>query len=188
MPSWAETRLACQGILKLARFDRDFVRFFDQTHAGALRSFWVVGAAYLYSLLDLWVGIQPQIASEARYTLAISVAYAVNSAIIPTALLALAPVLQREAEAIGAIAVYNWANLLWIALAIPLQMLELAGLPLDTLQFVWLGYLAIAGVFESFLLRHAMRVAWPIAIGFAFADIFISQFFIYPLLGQAGAQ
>jgi hypothetical protein len=188
MPSWAETRLACQGILKLARFDRDFVRFFDQSPAGALRSFWVVGAAYLYSMLDLWVGFPPEIANGARYTLAISVAFAVNSAILPVALLALAPVLQREAEAVGAITIYNWSNLLWIAIGIPVQILEWAGMALETLQLVWLVYLAIAGLFEGFLLRHALRVGWPVAIGFAFADIVICQFFIYPLLGQAGAQ
>ena len=41
MPSWIEFRLAVLGLLRLARFDGDFQRFFDRSPYGALRSFWV---------------------------------------------------------------------------------------------------------------------------------------------------
>jgi hypothetical protein len=182
MPSWAEARLALQGLARLLRFDRDFVRFFDRSRAGALRSFWLAPIIYPYSILSSWIVLHGQAPNQASLLAALSVAYALVWIAMPLLLLALSAVLQREEEVVGSITIYNWASLLWLAIGLPLLLLDLASVSAETSLYLDYLYILVTAVIEWFMLRHALRVSGVIAAGLTFADLLMTHFMIMPML------
>lgn len=187
MPSWIEFRLACRGLLRLARLNPDFLRFFDRSAPGALRSFWVVGAYYFYFILVIWLSIDAAIASPARYLLALSVAFVLVSVAFPLILLALGRFAEREAEAVAAIAVYNWAAVLSMVVQAPIVLLLASGAS-DALIGTTGNITLVANlVWEWFLLRHSLRIQWWQALALTAIDALLSQVVVLPLLAQLGA-
>lgn len=187
MPSWIEFRLACQGLLRLARLNPDFPRFFDRSAPGALRSFWVVGGYYFYFIFIVWLSTDATIASPARYLLALSVAFALVSVAFPLILLTLGRFLEREEEAIAAIAVYNWAAVLSMVVQAPILLLLAFGAPDGLIATTGNLTLVANLIWEWFLLRHSLRILWWQAIALTALDAFLSQVVVLPLLAQLGA-
>jgi hypothetical protein len=185
MPNWAETRLALQGILKLARFDPDFVRFFDHSRAGALRSFWVSAAIYPYILLISWLDPPAAVSNDGRYLAAVTVYFALSCFILPVVLLTLAPILQRVDEVMVCITVLNWMGVLMVVLGLPFIALEHMGLSIEAQDILSYLSVVIAAVFEYFAMRHALRIGWQIAFGLTGADVYLSHVLILPVLHVA---
>lgn len=185
MPSWAETRLALQGLLKLARFNPDFVRFFDLSRVGALRSFWVPAAIYPYLILINFLLRTEEVPSEGRYFAGVTVFFALNCFILPVVLLALAPMLQRVEEALGCISVYNWSGLLMVVIDLPFLAVDHMDLSVETQTNLLYLKILIGAAFEYFVIRHALRVHWQIAVGLTIADVYLTNFLILPMLSRA---
>lgn len=182
MPSWIEFRLALQGVLRLARFDRDFVRFFDLSPKGALRSFWIALPLYPYYLLQIWpVDGKPDVPDMALYVTAMSVGYLYLWLLPPCVLTWIAPFIGRRAEMPGCITVYNWTSLLWLGISWPLLMLSYAD-PQGSLLGILGDILTLASlVWEAFLLMRTLRLA-PWQAGLAtIADYFVMQRLVLPL-------
>jgi hypothetical protein len=176
MPNWIEFRLATQGLLRLARFNPDFVRFFDRSASGALRSFWVMAAIYPFHLLHLWsMDFFSRVESVTQFCLAISVGFVIRALVPPLLIAWLAPMIGRDAEMPGSITIYNWSNLLGAAIVLPLIMADLAGLSPDVLAIPDKIVLLIILIWEAFLLTHALRIPlWQAAVATA-GDFFISN-------------
>jgi hypothetical protein len=163
----AEFRLACRGLLLLARFDAGFSRFFDRSAAGALRSFWLAPLIFPLHLLHLWLSEAKLLAADAtQFLLAMSLGYAFRWIVPPLLIAWIAPLIDRDAEMPGCIAIYNWQSLLSVGLALPLILLEIGGVPSMALAIPYSLVLVVSLVWQAFLLTHALRIPlWQGAIG-----------------------
>ena len=190
MPSWIEFRLAVQGLLRLARFNSDFPRFFDRSAAGALRSFWLMVPLFPFYLLQLWNSeALRQVEDTTQFFLAMSVGY-LNLWLVPPLLITLiAPMMGRNAEMPGCITVYNWTGVLNISAALPLILLDLAGVSDDVMSIPYNILLLVSLVWETFLLTHTMRIPlWQGALA-TVGDYFITHWIllsIFLVLGGVG--
>lgn len=176
MPSWIEFRLATQGLLRLARFHPDFVRFFDRSASGALRSFWLMVPLYPFYLLQLWaVGAASLSQDTTQFFFAMSVGY-LNLWLVPPLLIALiAPMVGRDAEMPGCIAIYNWQGILNLVAALPLILLDLGGVSEGLTGILYKILLLVTLAWETYLLAHTLRVKlWQAALA-AVADHFITN-------------
>jgi hypothetical protein len=166
MPSWTEFKLAIVGLLRLARFNSDFPRFFDRSPPGALRSFWL--AVPILPVMVLMVArsdIIDHVADLTQFTIAMLVYYAYAWLLPPVILTWIAPAIGREAEVSGCIAMYNWLSVLSVGASLPLLLLEIAGLPADIVAVPDNLLLVVTTVWEAFLLVHALRLKiWQAAL------------------------
>jgi hypothetical protein len=186
MISGIEFRLACRGLLLLARFDDGFQRYFDRSRAGALRSFWLALLILPYFLFQLWLEIDQTIPNGALYAAARGVGYAYGWIVFPLVILAAGRVLQREKEAPGCIAVYNWTILLWIVLQLPAEIA--AGLDPKSGLATGLGLLALFAnvLIEGFMLWRCLRILLWQAAALVAIDVMLTHFVIVPLFHALG--
>lgn len=182
MPSWIELRLAVQGLLRLARFNSDFTRFFDHSPRGALRSFWVALPLLPYSVAVVFSsGLTAHVENPAQFTVVMLICYVYLWLLPPAILTWVAPVIGRQAELSGCIAMYNWLGLLTAGLGLPFLLLAFAGVPPDIMNVLEYGLLAVQLIWEAFLLMHALRLAlWQAGVA-AVVDFVVMQRFVIPI-------
>jgi hypothetical protein len=182
MPNWIELRLAVQGLLRLARFNSDFQRFFDQSPRGALRSFWLAMPIYPYILVLLWRSeAMAHVADPAQFVFAMSVAYLHLWLLPPVIMTWILPLIGRRAELSGCICMYNWLSLLNVGIALPLLLLEIAGVPPDIMS-IPNGILDLVSlVWEAFLLTHVLRLAlWQAGLA-SIVDYVVMHHIVVPI-------
>ena len=187
MPSRIEFRLAVQGLLRLARFNPDFPRFFDRSASGALRSFWLMVPIYPFHLFQLWAAdLTARVDDAVQFYLAMSVGFVVRWLVPPMLIAWLAPLIGRDAEMPGCIAVYNWSSLLGVAISLPLILLTLAGVSSDALSIPGSIVTLIALLWEVYLLTHVLRIPlWQAAVATA-ADYFITNWVLLSIFLLVG--
>src|ERR1044072_7810564 len=128
MFSWAEFRLAFCGLLLLNRVEAQFVRHFDRSVAGALRSFWLALFILPYEILSTYLVALPHNVPSMGFFLAADViGYLLGWTLFPLLLLSLERTLDREREMPGCIAVLNWSSLIGIALQLPSLLILFLG-------------------------------------------------------------
>lgn len=185
MISLAETSIALRGVGRILRFDPDFIRYFDRSRTGALRSFWMAAPCLLVFLAQLYL-LQDADAPpvSGRMLASMLLAFATNWMTFPLVLLGLTPLIDRKPQAVGCIAVYNWTtSLLYITLSVPLLLLALAGLS-DSAQ-LWLSYaiLLVTLICEGFILAVTLQIRGLAAIALVALDFVLTQI-IYSLASQ----
>jgi hypothetical protein len=181
MPSWIEIRLGLQGLCRLALFDRSFSRFFDRSTAGILRSFGLLLLLLPIVLWQVWLTSEQPVDSLGRFLAGKSVAYAYNWLLFPFLILLAARFLERDAEAPGCIAIYNWTNVLWVALQMPTTLAIALGLSVDAAQMLGLALLIASLVIEGFMFAVALRVVLWQAAALVALDLLLSVMVIWPL-------
>jgi hypothetical protein len=160
MPNWIEVRLAVQGLLRLARFNPDFARFFDLSPSGALRSFWLALPLFPYSLLVVLLsGAAASAGDMVQFTVAMLIGYLYLWLLPPAILTWVAPLIGRQAELPGCISMYNWLSLLNVGTGLPLLLLDIVGVPSNIMAIPNDVLLVVQIVWEAFLLMHALRLA-----------------------------
>lgn len=180
MPSWIELRLGCQGLYRLALFDRSFIGYFDRSKAGVLRSFGLFPLLLPIVLWQIWLSMPPP-PSLVLFVLGKSVASAYNWILFPFVILTAARLLDRESEAPGAIALYNWTNVLWAVLQVPATLAVVLGVSPDIAQMLGLALLLASLVIEGFMFTIALRLApWHAAV-LVTLDLLLSALLIWPL-------
>jgi hypothetical protein len=180
MPSWIELRLGCQGLFRLALFDRSFIGYFDRSRSGVLRSFGLFPLLLPIVLFQVWLSIPPP-PSLLLFVLGKTVASAFNWVLFPFLILAAGRVLERESEAPGAIALYNWTNVLWVVLQIPPTLAVTLGVSTDIAQMLGLALLLASLVIEGFMFAVVLRIApWHAAV-LTILDLLLSALLIWPL-------
>jgi len=181
MPSWIEFRLGCRGLYRLALFDRSFAEFFDRSTAGVLRSFGLFLPLLPMVLLQVWLGAVPPPPSLLLFLAAKSVASAYNWILFPFLILTAARILDRENEAPGAIAIYNWANVLWLVLQTPLTFAVVVGIPADIVQLVWIALLIASLVIEGSMFTVVLRPSPWHAAALVVLDFLLTALLIWPM-------
>jgi hypothetical protein len=180
MPSWIELRLGCQGLFRLALFDRSFIGYFDRSRSGVLRSFGLFPLLLPIVLWQVWLSISPP-PSLVAFVLGKTVASAFNWVLFPFLILAAGRLLERENEAPGAIALYNWTNVLWVMLQIPPTLAVVLGVSTDIAQMLGLALLLASLVIEGFMFAVVLRIApWHAAV-LTILDLLLSALLIWPL-------
>lgn len=174
MPSAIEFRLACRGLLQLARFDAGFLRYFDRSTAGALRSFWLALPILPFDLVHAWLSVPHPLPNPGLFLAAETIGYAVGWILFPLLLLSIGRGFEREREVPGCIAVYNWTSLLGVALQTP--ALLLTAIDPNSGLGDGLGLLGFAfGVaVEGFLLMHCLRILLWQAAALVVLDVVLS--------------
>jgi hypothetical protein len=180
MPSWIEFRLGCQGLYRLARFDRNFLGYFDRSTAGVLRSFGLLVPLTPLFLALVWADHDQSIPSAGLYLSAKALAYVYNWILLPFVILTAGRLLDRGNDAPGCIAVYNWASVLWIALQLPATALVLVGAP-GLAHVLGLAIFAVSLAVEGFLFVAAMRIALWQAASLVAIDVVLTQAVIWPI-------
>jgi hypothetical protein len=186
MPSWIELRLACQGLYRLALLDRGFVRYFDRSARGALRSFGLAVLLFPLTLWQVWLSIDESVPSPALFLFAKSVGYAYGWILFPFVILAAARLTNRSSDGPGCIAIYNWSSLLWVALQSPAIALTALGVAPGLASLLSLAMFVASIVIEGFFLMICLRIAlWQAAILVAI-DVVLGQGLIWPIATKLG--
>jgi hypothetical protein len=186
MPSWIEFRLACQGLYRLALLDRGFLRYFDLSAKGALRSFRLAVPLFPIALWQIWLSIDETVPSAALFMFAKSIGYAYGWILFPFVILFAARLTDRHAEAPGCIAVYNWSSLLWAVLQLPILILATLGIAPDLTALLNLAMFVASIVIEGFFLMACLRIAlWQAAI-LVVIDVVLGQGVIWPISTKLG--
>jgi hypothetical protein len=186
MPSWIEFRLACQGLYRLALLDRGFLRHFDCSARGALRSFWLAVPLFPLAFWQIWLSIDESVPSPALFLFAKSVGYAYGWILFPFVILLAARLTDRYAEGPGCIALYNWSSLLWAVLQLPALALTVLDIAPDLAALLSLALLVASMVIEGFFLMVCLRIAiWQAAI-LVIIDVALGQGVIWPIATKLG--
>jgi hypothetical protein len=186
MPSWVEFRLACQGLYRLALLDRSFLGLFDRSTAGALRSFALAVPLLPLYLWLISLNIDQSVPDTATCLAAKGVGYIYGWILFPFAILIAARLLDRDNEAVGCIAIYNWTSVLWIALQLPPAALDALSIAPDLAALLSLAIFVASLVIEGFLFVVCMRLAiWQSALLVAI-DVVLSQGVIWPVSTALG--
>ncbi|MEZ5831331.1 MAG: hypothetical protein R3D05_09120 [Dongiaceae bacterium] len=181
MPSWLEFRLACRGLYRLALLDRSFLGCFDRSVAGALRSFGLFLPLLPVTLWQIWIGLNQPVSSIGLFLAAKAVGYAYGWILFPFVLLLTGQFLDRDSEAPGCIAIYNWLSVLWAVLQMPSSIADLFGVAQDVGGLLNLAIFVASLVIEGFLFVVAMRLVIWQAVALVAIDVVIGQFVIWPL-------
>jgi hypothetical protein len=181
MPSWIEFRLAAKGLYRLALFDRSFLDFFDRSTAGVLRSFGLFLLLLPIVLWQVWMTYDQPIDNLFLFLAGRSVASAYNWILFPFLIVFAARYLDRDAEAAGGIAIYNWTNVLWIALQMPTTLALVLGVPVNVAQLLWLALLVASFVIEGFMFVVVLRLVLWQAAALVALDFLLSLLVIWPM-------
>lgn len=190
MPSWIEFRFGCQGLYRLAVFNRGFLAFFDRSNAGALRSFGLLLPLLPVFLWLVWLNLPGPVPSVGLYLAAKAIGYIYGWILLPFVILAAAQLLDRDQEAAGCISIYNWTRVLWAFLELPIGLLAALKVGPDLIGLLNLGIIIASLVIEGFLFIASLRILlWQAAILVAI-DVILSLIVIGPIsdwLGGTGA-
>jgi hypothetical protein len=181
MPSWIEFRLGCRGLYRLALFDRSFLGFFDRSTAGVLRSFGLFLLLLPIVLWQVWLTDSRPIDNLFLFLAGKSVAYAYNWLLFPFLIVYAARILDRAAEAPACIAIYNWTNVLWVALQMPTTLVVALGASVNAAQLLGLALLIASLVIEGFMFVVALRLVLWHAAALVALDFLLSLMLIWPL-------
>ena len=181
MPSWIELRLGCKGLYRLALFDRSFLDFFDRSTAGVLRSFGLFLLLLPIVLWQVWITNDLPIDNLFLFLAGRSVAYAYNWILFPFLIVFAARYLDRDAEAAGCIAIYNWTTVLWVALQMPTTLVIALGVPVNVAQLLWLALLVASLVIEGFMFVVVLRLVLWQAAALVALDFLLSLMVIWPM-------
>ncbi|MBK8160222.1 MAG: hypothetical protein IPK59_16110 [Rhodospirillaceae bacterium] len=171
MPSWTEARAAVIGMKLLLRFEAGFVQWFDRSHAGALRSFYLmipVFPLFLYLRFGEF-GVSPD-ATAFRVVSLTLINYALSWIMFPLILIVLGRAIEREGQAIAAIACYNWVNFAWAILACLLTFAGSAGLLGDWSETASTLLVLASLIYEAYMLRVLLGIGYGGAILLAVVD------------------
>lgn len=187
MITLAETGIALRGVGRILRFDPDFIRYFDRSPKGALRSFWMAAPLLPIFLLRLYLLHDPQSPPiDSRMLCAMLIGYVLNWIIFPLVLLSIAPAMERRNQVIGTIAVYNWLSLLFILMDVPIVALGALGLDVSLLQLLDLATLLVALVCEGFILAVTLQIRGFSAAALVLLDFILGQL-IFGLTDRIGS-
>jgi hypothetical protein len=171
-----ELSLGLFGAWRLANLDRRGMEFFDKTVEGFWRSFWAAAlTAPPYALLVLLQLNQRQLDWDPLRVLLIEIiGYTIAWTAFPLAAFYLLAALGKQQRFVAYIVAYNWANVIQMAVMLPVAALEAAdGLPGPITGIVFIAAFAAVIYYQYFIARVALEVDAPIAIGLVFTDLML---------------
>lgn len=165
------------GAWRLAHLDRRGMEYFDTSIDGFWRSFWAAALmAPPYALfLVLKFSRQEVDLDPLRFILIEAIAYTILWSAFPLAAWYLISALGKSNRYLGYIVAYNWANVVQIAVTLPVFALVAAsGLPGGVARTIWFVVIVAALFYQYFVARTALEVDMPVAAGLVFMDFVLS--------------
>ncbi|MGH6880306.1 hypothetical protein [Hypericibacter sp.] len=165
------------GAWRLLLGDRRGLEWIDRSPMGAWRSFLLAPLLFPLDLINIGIAAQLFHSTAPWFQIVIVdlVIYAISWAVYPLLMLGLAPMLGREREMLGYIAVTNWCSvilsLLFTVLSLLLWIGIIPDLPATLLTFV---LMAVQLVYGGFVARTALNVSLPLAAALSVAQLVLS--------------
>jgi hypothetical protein len=165
------------GAWRLAHLDPRGMQYLDTSVEGFWRSFWAAAiAAPLYSVIVMLKFARQDLEFDAlRFLLIETIGYSIVWTAYPLAAWYLVAALDRSSRYTGYIVAVNWANVVQIALTLPVFALVASGaLPTPLSAVLRIAVLAAVLYYHYFIVRTALEVDAPAAVGLVFTDFAIS--------------
>ncbi len=181
MISAREAAFALSGALRLARMDPGGLGHFDTSIAGFWRSFYaavVVVPAYIL-LMIFYAALEPVDAGPGRWVVVEAIAYVIEWTAYPLAMVFISRWLACSDNYIRYIVAHNWANVLGIALFLPVAAIAVLNPALTGL--IYLAMIAIL-VYQWYVARTALEITGGAAAGLMVFN-FVLSFFISSVAG-----
>lgn len=176
MPSWAETLAAMSGLKRLLRFDATFVQWFDRSPQGALRSFGLMIPAIPLFLILRFVDMSLAPGVDMLRVVAVTlINYVLSWVMFPLILILIGRAVEREVQAIGALASYNWFGVALMAVGCVFVLLDSTGLMGGATDVLSILLLIASLVYEVFLLRVLMGLGYGGAVLLVIVDFTLTQ-------------
>ncbi len=182
MISAREVAFALSGAVRLARMDPGGLGHFDTSIAGFWRSFYaaaVVAPAYVL-LTAFDAALRPVGAGPARWVLVEATAYVIEWTAYPLAMAYISRWLASSDNYIRYIVAHNWANVLGIAVLLPVAAITVLNPALSGLLF--LAMIAVL-VYQWYVARTALRITGGEAVVLMVFK-FVLSFFISVVAGM----
>lgn len=164
------------GAWRLARLDRNGMRYFEATVDGFWRSFQAaVVAAPIYLILVLLRTDDHPLASDpVRATLIEVIGYVIDWTAFPLAAWYLCRAFNCSNRFLGFVVAYNWANVLQMAVFVPIALLSAeAFLPSGLVNILALAMTAAVIYYQYFITRTALEIDVLPALAFVAAAFVI---------------
>ncbi len=172
-----EASTAIYGAWRLARYDADGMRYFDNTVENFWRSFYaalIVLPAYGVLVL-LRVG-DLEVASGPLAILAVeSLSYVIGWTAFPLAMFYLARAIDRDRFFCRYIAAYNWAAAIQIAVFLIMAAITHSGLlPAGLTAMITVAVIVAIMAYQWFIARVGLEASAGAALGIVLLDLIIS--------------
>lgn len=179
MPGRGELAQALYGSWRLARLDRNGMRYFDLSHHGVWRSFWSAPLCYPGFLILLFLRLDP--ASLARSSiphivLVESIGYVVAWTAFPLLILGFCRGLGREDEGFDFIVAYNWSQILQTAFLLVVALVADRLLPQSAAAGIDLIAYLLLLAYEWFIALVAIGGGGWVAAAVVFIDVVLGSF------------
>jgi len=178
-PDFREISSSLYGAWRLARMDKDGLKFFNISIAGFWNSFFAaVILAPLYGILVLLqfshLGVIPA-PDPMKYGLAHGIGYVISWTVFPILMLSVVKMLKREFHYVRFITVYNWAAVLQNGLYIPLAIFAELGLfSPDAGTFFGMVVMSAVLFYLWFIARTTLQIKPGAAAALVFFDLLVS--------------
>lgn len=161
MPNWEEAQAAILGLKRLLRFDPGFSQWFDRSPAGARRSFLLAIPVLPCFLILCFFGLtlRPE-AGFVEVAGAMAASYVLGWVMFPLLLIVIGQAIDRESQAIGSIAFYNWFGAFYAFFITAIYILAVIGLFGGAAGIVFYLVRIASLAFEIFALRVLMGVGF----------------------------
>ncbi|HXP30473.1 MAG TPA: hypothetical protein VN832_05240 [Stellaceae bacterium] len=179
MPLSTEVANALYGAWRLARLDRDAMRWFERSLPGVWRSFLAAAICYPAFLVLLWLRADAASVAQAgwvRILLVESIGYVIGWTAYPLLALPFCRWLASEEQTLGFIAAYNWSQVLQTGLLlVAMSFGGVAALPEDAASTLAAIVYLLLLAYEWFIARIALdRGALP-ATALVLLDVVLSS-------------
>jgi hypothetical protein len=164
------------GAWRLLLGDRRGLDWIDRSPTGAWRSFLLAPLLYPLDLINFGIlaHLSQSTAPLWRILGAEITTYAIGWTIFPFLMLGLAPLLSREREVLGYIAVSNWTSAVISPLSLLLALLLWLGiLPDGLVNLLFFAQLVLLFVYAWFVARVALNLSLPLSAGLSVLQIVI---------------
>jgi hypothetical protein len=164
------------GAWRLAHLDPRGMQYFDTSIEGFWRSFWAAALmAPLYALLVVLQISQREFDWDPlRVILVETIGYTIAWTAFPLVTWYLLAALGAQQRFVAYIVAYNWANVIQMAVMLPVAALQAAdGLPAPAGGFIFIAALAAVLYYQYFIAHTALGVDKLVAAGLVLLDLML---------------
>lgn len=172
----AEVLRALYGAWRLARLDRDGMRLFDVSPAGALRSFWAAAVVLPVHLLSLAALMTlPAEMPMLRLAAALAISYVLLWTAFPAAMITICRLLGRAERFPAFLAAYNWCSALGYMAQVTVVLAAMAVAPDDLAMAVAQATMIPILAYQWYVTRTALAIGGLMAAGLVVIDLSLAE-------------
>ncbi len=174
IPTQAEVLQNIYGVWRLARLDRDGLRFLDSSGTGLWKSFFaaVIVAPGFAILMAVYLPPEVAAAGALRLLAVMAIAYVLSWAVFPVVVEPICASIGKDERYALYIVAYNWAKVVQIGALLPIALItSTALLPPGINDFLNSAIYVLVVAYVWFISRSALDVGSLGAAGFVVLDI-----------------